>query len=61
TSRILKIGLSSEKLSQMEMTTVAKWKIRPRIMAIPGAQLHTEMWDNVNANGRFGSHFNWKR
>ncbi|GJQ59500.1 MAG: efflux RND transporter permease subunit [Candidatus Scalindua sp. AMX11] len=36
TSRILKIGLSSEKLSQMEMTTVAKWKIRPRIMAIPG-------------------------
>ena len=36
TSRVLKIGLSSEKLSQMEMTTIAKWTIRPRIMAIPG-------------------------
>ena len=36
TSRVLKIGMSSEKLSQMEMTTVAKWTIRPRIMAIPG-------------------------
>ena len=22
-------------------------------------QLHAEMWDNVNQNGRFGSHFNW--
>lgn len=36
TSRILKIGLSSKKLSQMDMTTVAKWTIRPRLMAIPG-------------------------
>jgi len=36
TSRVLKIGMSSEKLSQMEMTTVAKWTIRPRLMAIPG-------------------------
>lgn len=36
TSRVLKIGMSSKKLSQMEMTTVAKWTIRPRLMAIPG-------------------------
>ena len=36
TSRVLKIGMSSEKLSQMQMTTIAKWTIRPRIMAIPG-------------------------
>jgi len=36
TSRVLKIGMSSETLSQMEMTTIAKWTIRPRIMAIPG-------------------------
>jgi len=36
TSRVLKIGMSSEKLSQMEMTTIAKWTIRPRLMAIPG-------------------------
>jgi CzcA family heavy metal efflux pump len=36
TSRVLKIGMTSSKLSQMEMSTVAKWTIRPRLMAIPG-------------------------
>lgn len=36
TSRVLKIGLSSKTLSQMEMTTLARWTIRPRLMAIPG-------------------------
>lgn len=35
-SRVMKIGISSKKLSQMEMTTIAKWAIRPRFMAIPG-------------------------
>ncbi len=29
-----------------------------RQMVIP--QLHAEMWDNVNGNGRFGDHFGWK-
>ena len=29
TSRVLKIGISSKTLSQMDMTTVAKWTIRP--------------------------------
>ena len=36
TSRMLKIGLSSPTLSQMEMTTLALWTIRPRLMAVPG-------------------------
>ena len=43
TSRVLKIGIWSErdedgreKLSQMEMTELAKWTIRPRLMAVPG-------------------------
>jgi len=36
TSRMLKIGVSSKTLSQMEMTTLAKWTIRPRLMAVPG-------------------------
>jgi CzcA family heavy metal efflux pump len=36
TSRVLKIGIGSDTLSQMEMTTLAKWTIRPRLMAIPG-------------------------
>jgi CzcA family heavy metal efflux pump len=36
TSRLLKVGLSSKTLSQMDMTLLAKWTIRPRLMAIPG-------------------------
>ncbi|MGE0105181.1 MAG: efflux RND transporter permease subunit [Blastocatellales bacterium] len=36
TSRVLKIGLSSQNLSQMEMTDLARWTIRPRLMAVPG-------------------------
>ncbi len=36
TSRVLKIGVSSKVLSQMELTTLARWTIRPRLMAIPG-------------------------
>lgn len=36
TSRVLKIGVTSEKLSQMDLTILAKWTIRPRLMAIPG-------------------------
>ena len=35
-SRVLKIGIHSPTLSQMEMTTLARWTIRPRLMAIPG-------------------------
>jgi CzcA family heavy metal efflux pump len=36
TSRLLKIGLWSDKLSQMDLTLLAKWTIRPRVMSIPG-------------------------
>ena len=36
TSRALKIGISSETLDQMEMTALAKWIIRPRLVSIPG-------------------------
>jgi CzcA family heavy metal efflux pump len=35
-SRVLKIGLSSSRLTQVDLTTIAKWTIRPRLMAIPG-------------------------
>ncbi len=35
-SRVMKIGMTSEKLSQIELTTLAKWTIRPRLMSIPG-------------------------
>ncbi|MDB5119610.1 MAG: hypothetical protein JWN56_828 [Sphingobacteriales bacterium] len=36
TSRVLKIGVSSKSLSQMDMTTPVRWTLRPRLMAIPG-------------------------
>jgi Cu/Ag efflux pump CusA len=35
-SRVMKIGLTSTTLSQVEMSTLARWTIRPRLMAIPG-------------------------
>ena len=35
-SRVMKIGLWSDNHSQMDMTVLCKWTIRPRLMAIPG-------------------------
>lgn len=36
TSRALKIGISSPTLTQVDLTTLAMWTIRPRLMAVPG-------------------------
>ncbi|MGH1348802.1 MAG: efflux RND transporter permease subunit [Nannocystales bacterium] len=36
TSRVLKVGVASEALSQMELTDVVRWGVRPRLMAVPG-------------------------
>ena len=35
-SRVMKIGLSSPKMSQIELTTLARWTVRPRLMAVGG-------------------------
>ncbi len=35
-SRVLKVGLTSKSLSQMELSESARWTIRPRLMAVPG-------------------------
>ena len=35
-SRVMKIGMTSDTLSQTDMTTLAKWTVRPRLMGIPG-------------------------
>lgn len=35
-SRAMKIGLSSPTQSQMELTVLSKWTIRPRLMAVTG-------------------------
>lgn len=36
TSRVLKIGVSSKTLSQIELTTLVRWTVRPRLMSIQG-------------------------
>jgi CzcA family heavy metal efflux pump len=36
TSRIMKIGLSSDELSLIEMSNIAYWKIRERLLRVPG-------------------------
>lgn len=36
TSRVMKIGVWSDKLSQTEMTTLIRWQVRPRLMSVPG-------------------------
>ncbi|MGH8549419.1 MAG: efflux RND transporter permease subunit [Methylococcales bacterium] len=36
TSRAMKIGLSSKTLSRMDLSELALWTIRPRLMAVPG-------------------------
>ncbi|MFO0844602.1 MAG: efflux RND transporter permease subunit [Gemmataceae bacterium] len=35
-SRVMKIGLSSATLSQQDMTVLALWTIRPKLMSVPG-------------------------
>ncbi len=35
-SRVLKVGLRSETLSQMQLSELAVWTMRPRLMAVPG-------------------------
>jgi Cu/Ag efflux pump CusA len=36
TSRVMMIGLSSQELSLIDMSVLARWKIRPRLMGVPG-------------------------
>lgn len=36
TSRILKVGIGSKTMTQMEMSEATRWTIRPRLMAVPG-------------------------
>ena len=35
-SRVLVIGLSSDKLSPIERSVIARWTVRPRLMGVPG-------------------------
>ena len=36
TSRVMMVGLSSDDLSLIEMSLLARWNVRPRLMGVPG-------------------------
>lgn len=36
TSRVLKVGVTSPTLNQTELTTLVRWTVRPRLMAVSG-------------------------
>src|SRR5436309_13098619 len=36
TSRTMMIGVSSKKLSMIELSVLARWTIKPRLMGVPG-------------------------
>ena len=36
TSRVMKIGLSSDEVSLIEMSRISYWNIRPRLLGVPG-------------------------
>ncbi len=35
-SRVSKIGVSSSRLSMMELSELVRWRVRPRLLAVPG-------------------------
>lgn len=43
TSRAMKIGISSAKLDQMQLSELVRWTVRPRLMAVPGVA-NVAMW-----------------
>lgn len=55
---VLFTGLVADVEAAVEMgTAVAEAQlVRQAVIA----QLHAEMWSNVNRNGRFGGHFDWE-
>src|SRR5262249_45585954 len=36
TSRVMQIGLTSHSMSQLDLSMIAQWTIRARLMAVPG-------------------------
>ena len=36
TSRVLKVGVTSQTLSQMELSDAIRWTVRPKLLAVPG-------------------------
>ena len=47
TSRIIQIGLTSTKISPMDLSMISQWLIRPRLMAVPGVA-NAAIWGQHN-------------
>ena len=47
TSRTMKIGVSSDSLDVIELSLLARWKIRPRLMEVPGVA-NVAIWGQRN-------------
>ena len=46
-SRVMQIGISSQRLNQRDMTVLALWMIRPQLMAVPGVA-NVAIWGPVS-------------
>ncbi|MCA9686570.1 MAG: efflux RND transporter permease subunit, partial [Myxococcales bacterium] len=47
TSRVLKVAMWSETRSQMELTDLVRWVVRPRLMSVPGVA-NVAIWGERN-------------
>ena len=47
TSRVLKVGVWSSDKTQMELTDVVRWTVRPRLMSVPGVA-NVAIWGERN-------------
>ncbi len=47
TSRVLKVGVWSSTMSQMELTDLIRWVVRPRLMSVPGVA-NVAVWGERN-------------
>src|SRR5919109_579676 len=43
TSRVMHIGVSSDRIPLMQLSTIAYWKIRPRLLRVPGV-VNVAIW-----------------
>lgn len=42
-SRVMKVGISSKKLSMLELSDLIRWTVRPRLMSVPGV-VNVAVW-----------------
>lgn len=51
TSRAMKIGITSSRLSQIQLSELVRWTIRPKLMGVPGVA-NVAVWGSGTASFR---------